>query len=67
MQVLDREAVADLRKLYAQRDLLLIASRMPWAERVGEGSRDWMRRVTEEEIARYEAGMTEDEIAEARS
>lgn len=68
MQVLDREAVADLRDLYRQRERLRQASRTPDLDvREGEGSRAWQLAQTERSIRRYEAGMTDDEIAEARS
>jgi hypothetical protein len=67
MQVLDRDAVADLRDLYRQRDRLRHAARTPELDvREGEGSRAWQFAVTEQAIVRYEAGMTDAEIAEAR-
>lgn len=64
MQVLDREAVNDLRDLYRDRERFASASRQP--DLAVNGRRSVSLAVTEREIARYEATMMPAEIEEAR-
>lgn len=62
--VADREAVADLRSLYADRERLRQPSRQ--AHLPDYGRRAEALAVTERHIARVEAGMTPEELKEAQ-